>query len=142
MLLLLAISKRKFVVFWNLFFILKKNWKRNSQHVFLMLNPRLKKPLLVSFLIGLWGRCEYCWKMWLTIFISYTLKDYHHLHQMKKSKVECVEWKFDKNSNLDIFEKIANTREPMKKLVTKELLIFRSYQVDPHKIKCPFQWWG
>ncbi len=42
---------------------------------------------------------------------------------MTKSKVECVKWTFDKDSNLDIFEEIANTSEPMKKLVTKELLM-------------------
>jgi hypothetical protein len=29
-----------------------------------------------------------------------------------------------------------------KELVTKELLVFKCYQVDPKDIKCPFQWWG
>jgi hypothetical protein len=29
-----------------------------------------------------------------------------------------------------------------RKFVTKELLIFKRYQVDPKDIKCPLQWWG
>jgi hypothetical protein len=29
-----------------------------------------------------------------------------------------------------------------KELVTKELLIFRCYEVDPKDIKCPLQWCG
>jgi hypothetical protein len=52
---------------------------------------------------------------------------------MTKYEVECVEWTFDKDSNLDIFEEITNTSEPMKKLVTGLLLIFSCYQVDPKK---------
>jgi hypothetical protein len=33
-------------------------------------------------------------------------------------------------------------KQPSKELVTRELLIFRCYQVDPKNIKCFFQWWG
>jgi hypothetical protein len=50
--------------------------------------------------------------------------------------------KSDEDSNLNIFQHIASTIEPSKELVTKELLIFRCYQVDPKDIKCFFQWWG
>lgn len=38
-----------------------------------------------------------------------------------------VKQAFDEDSNLDFFEQIVNTTEPMKKLVTKELLVFRCY---------------
>jgi hypothetical protein len=38
-------------------------------------------------------------------------------------------WKKDtyENFNLDIFEHTTNTSEPMKELVTKELLIFKCH---------------
>jgi hypothetical protein len=36
-----------------------------------------------------------------------------------------------------IFEQIANTSEPTKELVKKELLVFRRYQMDVKDIKCP-----
>ncbi len=67
------------------------------------------------------------------------LKCYHHLHRMKKS-IGCVDQIGDENCSLDIFQQIASTSEPSKELVTKELLIFRRYQVDPKNIKCPLQW--
>jgi hypothetical protein len=58
---------------------------------------------------------------------------------MKKS-IGCVDQIGDENCSLDIFQQIASTSEPSKELVTKELLIFRRYQVDPKNIKCPLQW--
>jgi hypothetical protein len=69
------------------------------------------------------------------------LKCYHHLHPMKKI-VECVYQTGDEDSSLDIFQQTTSTSEPSKELVTKELLIFKHYQVDPKNIKCPLQWWG
>jgi hypothetical protein len=44
------------------------------------------------------------------------------------------------NSNLDIFELTTSTSEPTTKLITRKLLIFKYYQVDPRVIKCPLQW--
>ncbi len=35
---------------------------------------------------------------------------------------------------------IANTSEPTMKLINIKLMIFKHYQVDVRKIKCPFQW--
>jgi hypothetical protein len=43
----------------------------------------------------------------------------------------------EKDKSLDIFEMIANTSEPTTKLVNRELLIFKHYQVDVKDIKCP-----
>ncbi len=68
-------------------------------------------------------------------------KCYHHLHPMTKS-VGCVDQIGDEDSSLDIFQQIACTSEPSKELVTRELFIFRCYQVNLKDIKCPFQWWG
>jgi len=67
------------------------------------------------------------------------LKCYHHLHLMTKF-VGCVAQTSDENSSLDILQHIVSTSEPSNELVTKELLIFRCYQVDPKDIKCPSQW--
>ncbi len=69
------------------------------------------------------------------------LKWYHHLHPMIEF-VGCVDQTCDEDLNLDIFQWTTSTSEPSKELVTKELLIFRNYQVDPKDIKCPLRWWG
>ncbi len=65
------------------------------------------------------------------------LKCYHHLHPITKF-VGCVYQIIDGDYSLDIFQQIASTSE----LVTKELLIFKHYQMDPTDIKCFLQWWG
>jgi hypothetical protein len=36
---------------------------------------------------------------------------------------------------------IASINETIMKLVNRELLIFKHYQVDVKNIKCPLQWW-
>ncbi len=40
-----------------------------------------------------------------------------------------------------IFELTISTNEPIEKLVKKEFVIFKRYQLDVKDIKCPFQWW-
>ncbi len=62
------------------------------------------------------------------------LKCYHHLHPMIES--------IDEDCNLDIFQQTASISEATKELVTKELFIFRHYQMDPKDIMCFLQWWG
>jgi hypothetical protein len=53
-----------------------------------------------------------------------------------------VDQGIDENYILDIFEMTSSTNEPTKSsLITRELLIFKQYQVDVKDIKCPFQWW-
>jgi len=46
----------------------------------------------------------------------------------------------EEDNNLNIFEMTTNTREPTTKLINKELLIFKHYQVAFETIKCPLQW--
>jgi hypothetical protein len=36
---------------------------------------------------------------------------------------------------------IASINETIMKLVNRELLIFKHYEVDVKNIKCPLQWW-
>jgi hypothetical protein len=69
------------------------------------------------------------------------LKCYHHLHPIIES-IECVDQIIYEDHNLDIFQQTASISEPTKELVTRELLIFRHYQVDPKDIMCCLQWWG
>jgi hypothetical protein len=63
------------------------------------------------------------------------------LHPITKF-VGCVNQIINEDYSLDIFQQIASKSEPTKELVTKELLIFRHYQMDPKAIKCLLQWWG
>jgi hypothetical protein len=50
--------------------------------------------------------------------------------------------KTDEESNLDIFEMSFETNERTKKVVNKELSMFRRFQVDVKDIKCPLEWWA
>ncbi len=65
------------------------------------------------------------------------LKCYHYLHPMAKCKVHHVDQTTYANFDLDIFEQTPITSEPWIKIVTKEMLIFKCYQVAPKKIKWP-----
>ncbi len=57
------------------------------------------------------------------------LKCYHHLHPMENYDVKSTKHKSYKDSRVDIFEMIASTSESVAKLVNKEFLIFRRFQV-------------
>jgi hypothetical protein len=48
-----------------------------------------------------------------------------------------VDERVEMDMNLDIFEMTTNTSEPTTKLVNREILIFRCYQVDVKDTKCP-----
>jgi hypothetical protein len=105
----------------------------------LMLDLRFKSVRLISSFVGQEEGVnivdEYDKRTSYPMF----LKCYHHFHLMTKF-VGCVDQTSDENSNLDIFQHIVSTIEPSKELVTKELLIFKRYQVDPRDIKCLSQW--
>jgi hypothetical protein len=64
------------------------------------------------------------------------LKCYHHLHLVVNYDVEFKEHTSYEDINMYIFEMTTNTNEPMTKLVNREFLIFRRFQVDPKEIKC------
>ncbi len=69
------------------------------------------------------------------------LKCYYHLHPLLEFEKGVVDQRVEEDKNLDIFEMTTSTSEPTMKLVNKELLIFRHYQVNVKDIKCPLQWW-
>ncbi len=50
------------------------------------------------------------------------LKCYHHLHHVVDYDVEFTKHKSYENNNLDIFEMITNSSEPITKLINRELL--------------------
>jgi len=65
-------------------------------------------------------------------------KCYYHLHPLAKTNKGIVDLRVRKDKSLDIFEMTINTSEPTTKLINRELLIFRRYQVDVKNIKsCP-----
>ncbi len=70
------------------------------------------------------------------------LNCYHYLHPMTEFEVGCANQIANASSNLDILKQTPSTNELATKLVTKELLIFKCYQVDLKEIKCSLQWWG
>jgi len=70
------------------------------------------------------------------------VKCHEHLHPLVKSSTNFADQNiFDHDCRLDIFEQITRTSELVKKLITRELLIFKKYQMDVKDIKRPLQWW-
>jgi hypothetical protein len=69
------------------------------------------------------------------------LKCYHHLHFAEDCDVEFTKHRSYEDNNLDIFEMIVSTCELVTKLVNRNLLIFKRFQVNFKEIKCPLQWW-
>jgi hypothetical protein len=109
--------------------------------LFLMLDPRFKSLHLTFSFVGLKECVSILYEYDRKTFYPMLLKCDHHLHPMTKF-VECVNQTTHENCSLDIFQHTASTSQSTKKLVTRELLIFRHYQVDAKNTKCPPQWWG
>jgi hypothetical protein len=105
----------------------------------LMLDPRFKSFHLVSSFVsqeeGISIVNEYDKR---TLYLMF-LKWYHHLHPMIES-IGRGDQTIDEDCSWDLFQQIASISKPAKELVTRELLIFRHYQVDPIDIMCPLQW--
>jgi len=76
-----------------------------------------------------------------SLFLMF-LKYFYHLHPLVEFEWGVVDEKVKEDKNLDIFEMTISTNEPTMKLVNRELLIFKHYQVDVKDIKCRLQWWG
>jgi hypothetical protein len=100
-----------------------------------MLNPRFLKNRLVSSLIG-HEQSKAIVEEYDKKLFPILLKCYYHLHPLVESKMGFVDKKVEEDKTLAIFEMTTNTSEPTTKLVNKELLIFRHYQVDVKDVKC------
>jgi hypothetical protein len=70
------------------------------------------------------------------------IKNHEHLHPLVKSKTNSIDYNiYDHDYSLSIFWQTLSTSGRIEKLVKKELLIFKRYQLDVKDIKCLFQWW-
>jgi hypothetical protein len=65
------------------------------------------------------------------------IKCYYLLDPLVEFERGVVDQRVEKDRSLDIFEMTASTSELAMKLVNRELLIFKHYQVDVKDIKCP-----
>jgi hypothetical protein len=75
-------------------------------------------------------------------YIELLLKCYIYLQSTIESKVVCANQTRDVEYDLDIFKQTLITSELAIELVTREMLIFRCYQVNSKEFKCLLQWWA
>jgi hypothetical protein len=68
---------------------------------------------------------------------SMFLKCYYHLHPLVEYENGVIDEKVGEDRSLGIFEMTIITNEPIIKLINRELLIFKCYQVDVKNIKWP-----
>ncbi len=118
--------------------------KRKAHNMIsLMLDPRCKNLhiILSSFVRRQQGVAlveEYDRKSLYPMLI----KNHEHLHPLVKSKTNSIDYNiYDHDYSLSIFWQTLSTSGRIEKLVKKELLIFKRYQLDVKDIKCLFQWW-
>jgi hypothetical protein len=76
-------------------------------------------------------------KNMIKIFFFFKKKCHYYLHPLAEFERGVVDQRIKKENSLDIFEMTANTIEPTMKLINRELLIFKRYQMDVKDIKCP-----
>jgi hypothetical protein len=112
--------------------------KTHNMLILILLDPRFKSFHLVSSFIG----CD----QGITIIEQYDtmslypmlMKCYYYLHPSIEFDNDFVNQKMYDDSPLDIFQMIARSTRPTKKLVKREFLVFLHYEVDVKEIKCPF----
>ncbi len=107
-----------------------------------MLEPKLKNLRLIYLFIGHEEGVNIVEEYDKQLLYPMFLKCYHHLHAMTKSRVKCVDQIGDMEYDLDIFEQPPNTSEVAIEIITREMLIFRCYQVDSKEFKCHVRWWA
>jgi hypothetical protein len=123
-------------------FLKKYENKKAHNMISLMLNPKFKSLRLVSSFVGREQGVilveEYERKSLCLILV----KCHEHLHPLVRLNRNYANQNiFEQDYNLDIFEQIASKIELIEKLVKRELLVFRRYQLDVKDIKCHLQWW-
>jgi hypothetical protein len=132
--------KKEVIQILDFFLSFLKNYEERKAHN--MSDPRFKTLHLVSSFIGCeQGKAiveEYDKKSLFPMFLKY----FYHLHPLVEFEWGVLDEKVKEDKNLDIFEMTTSTNEPTTKLVNRELLIFKHYQVDVKDIKCRLQWLG
>jgi hypothetical protein len=107
----------------------------------LMFDPWVKNLLLVSSFVGCKQNISIVEEYDQKFLQPMLLKCYHHLHLVEDCDVKFIEHRSYEDSSLDIFEMIVSTSELVTKLVNRNLLISRRFQVDFKEIRSPLQWW-
>jgi hypothetical protein len=127
----------------NSFLSFLKEIEKKKAHnmLYLMLDLRFKIHHLVSSLIDHEEGKAIVEKYDNFFLFPMLLECYYHLHLLVEFERGVVDQRVEEDKSLDIFDMIANTSELITKLVNRELLIFKCYQVDVKDIKCPLQWW-
>ncbi len=105
--------------------------------MFLMLDPRFTTFHLVFSLIGREQGPTIIEKYDNFFLFLMFIKCYYHLHPFVEFERGVVDQRVEKDMSFNIFEMTTNISEPTTKLVNKELLIFKLYQVAVKDIKCP-----
>jgi hypothetical protein len=95
----------------------------------LMLDLRFKTLRLVSSFIGQEQVISIVKECDQQSLFPIILRCYHILHPMVEFG-HMVDMETDEKNSLDIFDMFVGTSEPTKKVVNKELLIFKRFQVD------------
>jgi hypothetical protein len=104
-----------------------------------MLDPKFEIFCLISFFIGHEKGVAIVEEYDKIPLYLMFIKFHHYLHMVTRFEIGCLNP--NENCALNIFEQIVSTNELMKKLVGRELLVFKKYQVHIKNIKCPLQWW-
>jgi hypothetical protein len=123
-------------------FLRKYEERKSHDMLSLMLDLRFITLCLVSSLIGHEQSKAIFEKYDKKSLFPMLLKCYYHLHQLVEYERGVVDQRIEEDRSLDIFEMTTNTSEPTTKLVNRELLIFKFYQVNVKDIKCPLQRWA
>jgi hypothetical protein len=132
--------KKEIIKVLDSFFSLRKYEERKAHDMLsLMLDPRFKTLRLVSSLIGHEQNKAIVKKYDKKSLFPILLKCYYHLHPLVEYERGVVYQRIEEDRSLDIFEMTTNISELTTKLVNKQLLIFKLYQVNVKNIKCPLQ---
>jgi hypothetical protein len=136
--------KREVINVLYFFFSILKKYENKKAHnmIFLMLDHRFKSLCIVYSFIGKEQGVVFIKEYDRITLYLVLMKCHEHLHPLVRLNMNYVHQDiFEHDCSLDIFEQTPSTSELVEKLVNKELLVFRKYQLDVKDIKCPLQWW-
>jgi hypothetical protein len=127
--------RREVINVLNSFLSFLKKYENMKVHnmISLMLNPKFKSLCMISSFVGREQNVALVEEYDKKILYLMLVKCHEHLHPLVRLNRNCVDQY--------IFEQTTSTIELAKKLVKRELLVFKRYQLDVKDIKCLFQWW-
>jgi hypothetical protein len=107
-----------------------------------MLDFKFENLHIISYFIGYEKKVNIVDKYDRRSLYLMFLKCYLYLHPMAEFEVGCANQITNASSGLYILKQNPSTNELATKLVTKQIFIFKCFQVDLKEIKCSLQWWG